>query len=112
MWVKDGEASLTPDARLDIAIKEWAFSSDINLPIEPSETFSARITTFNGQLVANGYDRVVADGESIWIEIPKSKLNLSQFQPRQRTAPRHFYTLSRVTAYKRLQTEHDFSPSR
>ena len=89
MWVKNGEASLTPDASLDIAIKEWAFSSDINLPIEPSETFSARITTFNG----HGYDRVVADEKSIWIEIPKSKLNLSQFQPRQRTASRHYYLL-------------------
>ena len=102
--------TLTPAARLDIAIKEWAFSTDFNLPLEPSSTVDARITTINGDIVASGYDRVVADGESIWLEIPKAHLHLSKFQPRQRTASRNFYTYSGVTAHEQTQTEIGLSP--
>ena len=101
-----------PDARLDREIKEWAFSTSFQLPLEPRGTFNARITTFDGDLVATGYDRIVADGESIWFEVPKAELNLTKFQPRQRTPSRNFYTLSGVTAHEQLQTEIGRSPRR
>ena len=84
----------------------------LQLPLEPRGTFKARITTFDGALVASGYDRIVADGESIWIEVPKTELKLTKFQPRQCTPSRNYCTLSGVTAHEQLQTELSRSPSR
>lgn len=77
---------LSSNIRLDIAIKEWAFSSDFQLPIEPPSTVNARITTIDGEQIATGYDRIIADGESIWLEVPIAKLKIDKFRPRQRTA--------------------------
>ena len=101
---------LTPDARLDIAVKEWAFSSNFRLSLKPPLTFDARITTIQGEVIATGYNRVVADGESIWLEVPRSNMNLGKFKARQRTASRHFWTCSGVTAHKQIEPELGLSP--
>ena len=103
---------LSSNVRLDIVIKEWAFSSDFQLPIEPPSTVNARITTIDGEQIATGYDRIIADGESIWLEVPRAKLKIDKFRPRQRTASRDFYTLSGVTAHFQKQTETGLSPRR
>ena len=102
----------TPDASLDIALKEWAFSTDFRLPLLPQNTLNARISTIQGELIATGYNRVVADGESIWLEVPRANLDLTKFKPRQCTASRHFHTFSGVTAHQQLETERGLSPRR
>ena len=104
--------NMTPDACLDIAIKEWAFSSDFGLPLKPSQTFAARLTTIQGELIATGYDRVVVDGESILLEIAEANLLLNKFRPRKHTSSRHFHTFSGVTAHHQLETELGLSPRR
>ena len=106
----ENEKILTPDARLDIAIKEWAFCSDFKLPL--FQTVNASITTISGELIANGYDRVIADGESLWLEIPRTKLLLGKLQARQRTSSRYFYTLHGATIHQQIASETSLCPRR
>lgn len=70
---------------------------------------SVRITTIRGDLIATEYSRVIADGESIWFEVPKDNLDFSKFNPRQRTSSRsrQFYT-----AHQQIERDLGLSPRR
>ena len=63
-------------------------------------------------MISRGYNRVVTDGESIWLEIPKELLCTSRFVKRQLTPSRQYFTLNGVTLHHQLQTELGRSPRR
>ena len=84
--------NLTP---ADVPIKTKAFSDDFNLPLTPEKTKMGNIYSLVGDdLIARGYDSVVVDGESIWLEIPEHLLSthklLKNYHPRSnhRAEPR------------------------
>ena len=103
--------NLTP---ADIVLKEKAFSEDFKkLPLSPAQPQAANILSLVGDdLIARGYSRVVADGESIWLEVPENWLCLTSFTKRQQTKSRHYYTLNGVTIHHQLQPELGRSPRR
>ena len=102
--------NLTP---ADIPIKEIAFVNDFNRKLTPENTQIVDIFSIVGNVpIARGYDRIVADGESLWIEIPETLLFKNCFTLRQRTSTRQYYTLSGVTIHKQLEPEHGMSPRR
>ena len=102
----------TLDETLDIAIKEWAFSRNFQLPLSPTQVVNVLITNIAGDTVATGYNKIIADGESIWLEIPRERLNLGKFTVRQQTASRNFYTFFGVTTHFQKQSETGLSPRR
>ena len=63
------------------------------------------ISLVGSNLIANGDDSVIIDGESIWLEIPEHLLSIDKFLKRQRTNPRQYYTWKGVTIHKQLQPE-------
>ena len=95
---------------LDIAIEEWKRARDFQLPLVLLKTLKASITNIDGEEIATGYDKVIADGGIMWIQIPRARLNLNKFDTRQRTASRSFYTFSGVTTHLQTQPEMSLSP--
>ena len=55
--------------------------------------------------MATGYDNVIADGESIWLELPENHINRTSFKKRQLTSSRQYYTFNGVTLHKQLELE-------
>ena len=102
--------NLTP---ADIVIKEKAFTEDFKLPLSPVDPWAANIYSLVGDdLIARGYERVVTDGESIWLEIPWNWLCTKRLTKRQLTPSRQYFTLNGVTIHNQLQTELGRSPRR
>ena len=102
--------NLTP---ADIVIKEKAFTEDFKLPLSPADPWAANIYSLVGDdLIARGYERVVTDGESIWLEIPRNWLCTKRLTKRQLTPSRQYFTLNGVTIHNQLQTELGRSPRR
>ena len=103
--------NLTP---ADIAIKENAFIEDFKkLPLSPAEPLAVNIFSLVGDdLIARGSNRVVTDGESIWLEIPENWLCTKSFTRRQLTPSRQYFTLNGVTIHHQLETELGKSPRR
>ena len=79
----------------------------------PQQYLHAKIHSLVGdEPVASRYNNVVADGESIWLELPENTLNLSMFKKRQTTSSRQYYTLNGVTIHKQLELETGRIPRR
>ena len=49
--------------------------------------------------------RVVADGESLWLELNKEQIYLNNFRKRQRTQSRQYWTMNGVTIHQQLTLE-------
>ena len=87
----------------DLKLKAKAFKEDFKLPLNGAEV---HISSLRGGIdVANGYDRVVPDGESLLLELSEERLFKSNFKPRQRTKSRQYYTMQGVTLHKQLALE-------
>ena len=101
-------------------IKEKAWLTDFELPLTPKSTatysHSTQLATISSlvgeQQVAFGYNRVIADGESLWLEISEKLLLKKNFTKRQTTASRQYWTLMGVTIHQQLQLEYGKAPRR
>ena len=102
--------NLTP---ADIVIKEKAFIDDFKkLPLSPPEPLAVNINTLVGDDIARGYNRVVINRESIWLEIPENWLCMKSFTKQQLTPSPQYLTLNGVTIHHQLQNELGRSPRR
>ena len=94
----------------DIWIKIKAFENDFKLPFNGAKVF---ISSLNGGIdVANGYEKVVADGESLWLELAEHQIFKNNFQVRQRTKTRQYYIMNGVTLHRQLARENHPFPRR
>ena len=97
----------------EIVIKGKAFTEDFKLPLSPVDPWAANIYSLVGDdLIARGYERVVTEGESIWLEIPWDWLWKKRLTKRQLTPSRQYFTLNGVTIHNQFQTELGRSPRR
>ena len=87
----------------DLTLKAEAFEKDFKLPLSGAEV---HITSLRGGAdVASGYDRVVPDGEGLWLELSEEQIFKHNFRKRQRTATRQYYTMPGVTLHQQLSAE-------
>ena len=97
----------------DIAIKTEAFLSDFGLPLVAPDYLNVQIYSLVGNTpIASSYSTVVADGESLWLEIPESSINWKPFYRRQRTTSRQYWTANGVTLHQQLALETGRIPRR
>ena len=94
----------------DIMMKENAFKEDIKLPLFKTVAHISGLR--RGEDVAKGYERVVADGESLWLELNKEEIYLTNFRKRQRTQSRQYWTMNGVTIHQQLTLEPGKYPRR
>ena len=84
----------------DLQIKIDAFRNDFKLPLNGAEV---HISSLRGGVdVANGYERVIADGESLWLELSEEQIFRNNFKMRWRTKSRLYYVMNGVTLHKQL----------
>ena len=70
----------------DLVLKAEAFEKDFKLPLNGAEV---HITSLRGGVdVASGYERVVPDGEGLWLELSEEQIYKLNFSKRQKTATR------------------------
>ena len=94
----------------DIKIKESAFTSDIRLPFEQT---TAHVSSLVGGVdIAKGYEKVVADGESLWLQLSKEMIYLDNSKKRQKTSTRQYWTVKGVTLHQQLSIESGKYPRR
>ena len=55
---------------------------------------------------------MVADGESLWLELSEDQIFKSNFQKRQLTRTRQYYTMKGVTLHEQLASENHPYPRR
>ena len=94
----------------DLKLKIMAFENDFKLPLNGAVVHITSL--FDGVDIANGYERVVADGESLWLELSETQIFKSKFQKRQLTRTRQYFTLNGVTLHKQLAQENQPYPRR
>ena len=94
----------------DIWLKHNAFINDLKLPL--GETAAHISSLRRGEDVARGYEKVVADGESLWLQLRKDQIYLSNFRKRQKTASRQYWTMNGVTLHHQLVVETGRYPRR
>ena len=86
----------------DLKIKLDAFTNDLKLPLNGANIY---ISSIGGLDVAKGYEKVIADGESLWLQLSKSQIYWAKFKRRQRTSSRQYWTLEGVTLHEQLRKE-------
>ena len=97
----------------DVLMKKQAFSSDLGLPLSPKNGYTVKIHSLVGdEPIPSEYTNVVADGESIWLELPEKAINKTSFRRRQLTSSRQYWTFNGVTLHQQLQLETGRIPRR
>ena len=105
-WQSDLNAAEVPSESTpaDILLKKKAFCTDFGLPLSPRNGYTVKINSLVGdEPIASEYTNVVADGESIWLELPEKAINLTNFRRRQLTSSRQYWTLNGVTLHQHLK---------
>ena len=80
-----------------------AFELDFKLPLDGARVNISSL--IKGEDVATGYAKVVADAESLLLEIPEHLISWKNFKIKQRTSTRQFYTMNGVTLHQQLKAE-------
>ena len=62
--------------------------------------------------VANGYNRVVPDGESLWLELTADQIFKTNFRRRWKTRTRQYFAMPGVTLHQQLAIEKHPYPRR
>ena len=97
----------------DVLLKKQAFYTDFGLPLSPRNGYTLKVHSLVGEEpIATEYTNVVADGESIWLELPENAIFMSKFTKRQLTSSRQYWTLNGVTLHQQLEEETGLTPRR
>ena len=97
----------------DVLLKKQAFWTDFGLPLSPRNGYTLKVHSLVGEEpIATEYTNVVADGESIWLELPEKAIIKTSFRRRQLTSSRQYWTFNGVTLHQQLQLETGRIPRR